>query len=230
MASKAPDLKRFYLLLGGLAVIGGGALAWMVLRPASAVSIPVNVTVQASDTSGFSGYYLGADSAPVTITEYADYQCPACGQFETLQFPTIKRQLIETGKVRWRYRDFPLDQIHPLARVAAHAGACADEQGQFWPMHDVIYEQQAAWSGSSRGASMFRDYAERIGLDLGRYDECMRSVRYAGRIQAAAEEGVRLGVNSTPSIIVGGRIYGYLGSDQLKSLVDSLIAAGATTP
>ncbi|HTC24963.1 MAG TPA: thioredoxin domain-containing protein, partial [Gemmatimonadales bacterium] len=124
MAEPAARMKGFYSALAGVAVIGVGVLGWMLSRP-RATSIPANVPVQAADTAGFRGYLLGSDSAKVEITEYADYQCPFCQTFSTLQMPTIKERLIDTGRLRWRYRDFPLQQ-HSFSRVAAHSAACAD--------------------------------------------------------------------------------------------------------
>lgn len=222
-----PGLNRFYLLLGGIAVLGAGALAYMAMSR-RAVSIPVDVTVLAADTAGFRGYLIGSPDAPVEVTEYADYQCPACQSFATIQWPDVKSRLIDTGKLRWRYRDFPLDQIHPYARLAAHSAACADEQGRFEAQFDQINNGFATWNrGGANGA--FRGYAEAIGLDLGRYDECMQSTRYAGRIQASLEEGVRLGVSGTPTFLINGRLYvDGLNSEQIRQIVDSLIAATAT--
>ena len=126
-------LNRFYLVLLAVAVGGGGLLFWQVRR--GVTSIPANVTVTAADTAGFQGYFLGDSGAPVVVTEYADYQCPSCQDFDIVQFPEVVRQLIETGKVRWRYRDFPLDRLHPFARLAAHSAACADDQGRYWQQH-----------------------------------------------------------------------------------------------
>jgi protein-disulfide isomerase len=219
-------MKRFYGILAGVAVIGIGVLAYLLSRPRS-VSIPANVTVQAADTAGFRGYVKGSDSAAVEITEYADYQCPFCQTFATLQMPTIEERLIRTGRLRWRYRDFPLQQ-HPWARVAAHSAACADEQGKYWPQHDRIYEGQGEWATARDASDNFRDYARANGLDLGRYDECMASGKFAGRIQASYEEGTRLGVSSTPTLLVGDRLYrGRIDSDAIRRLVDSLAPAAA---
>ncbi|HET7599171.1 MAG TPA: thioredoxin domain-containing protein, partial [Gemmatimonadales bacterium] len=170
MAEAPVGMKRFYALLAGIAVLGVGVLGYLLGRPGT-VSIPANVTVQSSDTAGFHGYVLGSPSAPVEITEYADYQCPFCQTFATLQMPTIEERLIKTGRLRWRYRDFPLQQ-HPFARLAAHSAACADEQGKFWQQHERIYEGQADWAASRNAAPLFRRYAQEIGLDLGRYDAC----------------------------------------------------------
>jgi len=221
MAETAPGVKRFYVILGLLALAGLGVLAYLLLRP-NTTSIPANVTVQASDTLGFRGYLKGSPDAPVEITEFADYQCPFCQTFATLQMPTIEERLIKTGRVRWRYRDFPLQQ-HPFARLAAHSAACADEQGKYWDQHQRIYEGQSEWAGARNAGPVFRDYARAGGLDLGRSDACMKAGKYAGRIQASYNEGVQLGVSSTPTLLVSGRLYrGRFDSDAITKLVDSL--------
>lgn len=221
MAAPKPGMKRFYILFGVLAAGGLVALFYLANRPAS-VSIPANVAVQASDTSGFRGYIKGSPGAPVEITEFADYQCPFCQTFATLQMPTIQQRLIDSGKLRWRYRDFPLQQ-HSFARLAAHSAACADEQGKYWEQHNRIYEGQQEWAATRDAGPLFRDYARVVGLDLGRYDACMKAAKYAGRIQASYNEGVQLGVNSTPTLLVGDRLYrGRVDSDAISKLVDSL--------
>jgi protein-disulfide isomerase len=200
-------------------------LAWLLSRPRS-VSVPANVAVRLADTAGFRGYLKGSDTAAVEITEYADYQCPFCQTFATLQMPTIEERLIRTGRLRWRYRDFPLQQ-HQWARLAAHSAACADEQGKYWPQHDRIFEGQGEWAGAGDAGDHFREYARANGLDLGPYDDCMKSGKYAGRIQASYEEGTRLGVGSTPTLLVGDRLYqGRIDSDAIARLVDSLAPRG----
>jgi protein-disulfide isomerase len=216
-----PGVKRFYVVFAIIALVGLGILGYLMLRPAT-VSIPANVTVQPSDTSGFRGYVKGSPQAPVEITEFADYQCPFCQTFATLQMPTIEDRLIKTGRVRWRYRDFPLQQ-HSFARLAAHSAACADEQGKYWEQHQRIYEGQSEWAAARNAASIFRDYAGGIGLNLNQYDACMQAGKYAGRIQASFNEGVQLGVSSTPTLLVGDRLYrGRFDSDAIIKLVDSL--------
>jgi len=221
MAATQAGMKRFYSVLAVMAVAGLGLLGYLLTRPAT-VSIPANVTVQASDTSGFKGYVKGSPTAPVEITEYADYQCPFCQTFATLQMPTIEERLINTGRLRWRYRDFPLQQ-HPFARLAAHSAACADEQGKYWDQHRRIYEGQAEWSAAGNAAPILRKYAGAAGVDLARYDACMQAGKYAGRIQADQNSGVALGVSSTPTILANGRLYqGRFDSDAITKLVDSL--------
>src|SRR5215210_5562572 len=226
MAETPGGMKRFYALFAGVAVVGLGALGYLLSKPAT-VSIPVNVAVRAADTLGFHGYVKGSESAPVEITEFADYQCPFCQTFATLQMPTIDERLVRTGRLRWRYRDFPLQQ-HPFARLAAHSAACADEQEKYWEQHDRIYEGQAEWAAARDAGPVFRRYAQADGLDLGRYDSCMESGKYAGRIQADYNSGVELGVSSTPTLLVNGRLHrGRFDSDAITKLVDSLARTAA---
>lgn len=221
MATPQAGVKRFYAVLAVLTLAGLGILAYLIFKPQT-VSIPANVVVQASDTSGFRGYLKGSPDAPVEITEFADFQCPFCQTFATLQMPTIDERLIQTGRVRWRYRDFPLQQ-HPFARLAAHSAACADEQGKYWDQHQRIYEGQSEWSAVRDAGPIFRNYAKAVGLDLGRYDACMKAGKYAGRIQASYNEGVQVGVNSTPTLLIGDRLYkGRFDSDAIIKMVDSL--------
>src|SRR3954467_7448536 len=176
MAGTQAGVKRFYTLFAVLALAGVGVLAYLLLKP-STISIPANVTAQPSDTSGFHGYVKGSKDAPVEITEFADYQCPFCQTFATLQMPTIEDRLINSGRLRWRYRDFPLQQ-HTFSRLAAHSAACADEQGKYWDQHMRIYEGQQAWAESRNAASIFRQYAQKGGLDMVRYDACMKAGKY----------------------------------------------------
>jgi len=136
-------------------------------------------------------------------------------------FP-FARSLINSGRLRWRYRDFPLQQ-HQFARLAAHSAACADEQGKYWAQHEQIYQGQSEWAAARDAGPLFRNYARTAGLDLGRYDSCMKSGKYAGRIQASYNEGVQLGVSSTPTLLIGNRLYrGRLDSDAIIKMVDSL--------
>ena len=142
-------MNRFYGLLVAVAVVAG-VLIWKGTRPGSggastAEGPPVAFT--AAD-SAFRGHMLGSDSAPVEIVEYADLQCPHCGEFAVVQFPTIREQLINTGRVRWWMRDFPLN--FPWSRVSALAAQCAGEQGRYWEMVEAIHQAQGDRGRSNR--------------------------------------------------------------------------------
>jgi protein-disulfide isomerase len=212
-------MNRFYMLLVAVALIGGGVL-WYGSRREAAPAVNAPTPLAAAD--GFQGFTLGADSAKVEVTEYSDFECPFCASFATVQMPVIRQQLIATGKVRWRYRDFPLPS-HQYSRYAALAAQCGGEQGKFWEMHDQVFtNHQWAQTGKNPSA-LFRDFARTIGLDLDKYDACVDGQRYAGRIQASVQEGEALGVRGTPSFFVNGRPFqGRATSDDFKALVDSL--------
>jgi protein-disulfide isomerase len=104
-----------------------------------------------------------------------------------------------------------------------HAAACAADQDKYWPMHDKLYEGQSDWAVVGNPAPIFHGYAQAVGLDVGRYDECMKTGKFAGRIQASHDLAVRYGVGSTPTLMVGNRLWtGRIDSDAIIRLVDSL--------
>lgn len=138
----------------------------------------------------------GAEDAEVTIIEYSDFECPFCSQFH----PTMQRIVDTYGdNVRWVYRHFPLTSIHPNATKFALATECAAEQGDFWGMADLIFENQ------SLGASdaTLRTHANTLGLDAEALVSCVSSNKYADRIKTDSDEAVAAGGRGTPySIIV----------------------------
>jgi protein-disulfide isomerase len=218
-------MNRFFAVFGVLAVALVAVLIYLLTAapgtaPAAATSVPTAVV-----DDGFRGYTLGRDDAPVEVTEYGDFECPACAGFATIQMPTIKTQLIATGKLRWRYRDYPLP-MHAYARLAAHAAQCAGEQGKFWEMHDQLFYDHS-WAQTGRDPSrQFRDLARAAGVDVGRYDACMESGRYASRIEFSRQEGEQRLVDGTPTFYINGVKYtGRSNSDAFKAAVDSAAAA-----
>lgn len=217
-------MNRFYVVLAVLAV-ALGAVLFVLLRPGSGATTAAAGAPAAVVDDGFRGYTLGSGDAVVEITEYSDFECPFCANFATIQMPTIKEQLISTGKVRWRFRDFPLP-VHRYSRFAAHAAQCAGAQEKFWDMHDqLFYHHQWAQTGKDP-AGLFRDFAQAAGLDLQRYDACMTAGRYASRIEFSRQEGDRLLVNGTPTFFINGKEFkgSRATSDAFKAIADSIIA------
>ena len=213
-------MKRFYMILVALAAAGGAVLFLASRGQPVPGAIEGPTPVVASD--GFTGFTIGSDSAPVEVVEYSDFECPFCARFATLQMPAVRRQLIETGVVRWRFREFPLPG-HPYARYAAHAAHCAGEQGRFWEMHDAIFADHSWAQTGKKPARLFNAMAERSGVDLAAYKACMQSNRFAARIEAARQEGDARGVGGTPTFFVNGVPYrGNPTSDAFKALADSL--------
>jgi protein-disulfide isomerase len=160
-------------------------------------------------------HVIGAAHGAVTVVEYGDFECPNCRQ----AFPAVKLMLERfAGQVRFVFRHFPLEDVHPHALAAALAAECAGGQGQFWAMHDLLFENQLHLRSQD-----LRNYAERLGLDLARFSAEMDDQIYLQRIREQLQGGVDSGVRGTPGFFVNGRIQDV--SYGLRSLFDSVEAA-----
>ncbi len=142
-------------------------------------------------------YVIGKANAPLVLIEYTDYQCPYCGRFEAQTFPDIKKNLIDTGKVRFIQRDLPLE-FHQFALKAAQAARCAGEQGKYWEMKDVLFKNQTKLDAES-----MTSYAKIIGLNEDKYKTCASSDKYVKEIGDEAKYANSLGINGTPSFVLG---------------------------
>jgi protein-disulfide isomerase len=140
---------------------------------------------------------LGAADAPVTVVEFTDYQCPFCRRFVQTTFPALKRDYIDTGKLRWIVRDMPLG-FHQNAHQAAEAAHCAGDQGKYWEMRDTLFQ-----NNSKLGAEQLPGYAREIGLDIDAFSACLASNRHQAQIDQSSQEAVRVGITGTPSFIIG---------------------------
>jgi len=141
---------------------------------------------------------LGRASAPVTLIEFSDFQCPFCQRVE----PTLKRVRDTYGdKVRIVWKDFPLTQIHPQAFKAGEAAHCAGDQGKYWEYHDRLFANQQALQPDD-----LKKHATDLGLNGSAFASCLDSSKYGERVRDGVAEGTRLGVNSTPTIYVNGRM------------------------
>jgi protein-disulfide isomerase len=220
----AGQMKLFYGGLAAIAVVGVGMI-WLARSRGAESATPQ--AVPAGVSAAFAGHVMGSDSAPVTVVEYADFECPACAQFAVLTAPDIKQRLVATGRVRWVFRDLPLEG-HRNSMPAHHAGQCAGEQGKFFEMHDQLYFNHGRWVTESRPQRRFREFAQAIGLDLRQYDECMSSGRYMARLQQARLDAAAAGVGSTPTFDIGTqRVPGALLYDDFKRYVDQAAAGAA---
>jgi protein-disulfide isomerase len=141
---------------------------------------------------------LGRADAPITLVEFSDYQCPFCQRFVSTTFPALKKDYIDTGKVRYVFRDFPLDQLHPYARKAAEAAHCAGEQAKYWEMHDLLFRKQLELA-----IPQLAQHARMIGVDGTKFDRCLLSGRYASRVERGLTDGAAAGVQGTPGFVVG---------------------------
>jgi protein-disulfide isomerase len=139
----------------------------------------------------------GNKNAKITIVEYSDIQCPFCSRFHETMLQVMKNY---PDKVRWVFRHFPLESIHPYARKAAEAAECAGEQGKFWEYTDKLYANQA-----SLNTEYLSTAAEEVGLNTSKFDSCLSSGRMAARVSADLQQGQNLGVKGTPGSFINGK-------------------------
>lgn len=147
----------------------------------------------------------GNASAPVTIIEFTDYQCPYCQRHVAETLPTLLAQLVESGRVHYVVKDFPLEDIHPQAQDAAVAARCAGEQDAYWPMHDALFAEQQAWTEAApQHNEYFTTMAGELALDTAAFTTCLESGQHDAVVQANLDEGVALGVRGTPTFFIDG--------------------------
>jgi protein-disulfide isomerase len=187
---------------------GGPAVSLLLDAPR------VQVDVAATDPA------LGGASAPVTLVEFSDFQCPFCQRVE----PTLKQIRDKYGdKVRIVWKDFPLTQIHPQAFKASEAAHCAGDQGKFWEYHDRLFANQQALQLTDLKA-----HAAALGLNAATFDACLDGSKYAERVRDGVAAGSRLGVNSTPTSYVNGRMLsGSLPFEAFSAVIDEELAKTA---
>ena len=140
---------------------------------------------------------LGSKKAPLTIVEFTDYQCPFCQRFHTTAFPDLKKNYIDTGKVRFYSRDLPLN-FHPDAMRAAEAARCASDQGQFWRLRDVMGANPNKLDMDSLVAD-----ATDLKMDVKAFRACVESEKYKSAVQTDVMEAMKIGANGTPTFMVG---------------------------
>ncbi len=158
----------------------------------------------------------GNFDAPVTIVEWSDFQCPYCSRFHE----TMKQVMTNyPDQVRWVYKHFPLDSIHPYAKKAAEASECAADQGKFWEYADELFKNQ-----SSINQEYFSKAAEEIGINTNQFNQCLNSGKYKTKVEADYQQGIKSGVRGTPGNFINGRsVPGAVPYEQIKSVIDSLL-------
>jgi protein-disulfide isomerase len=180
----------------------------------------------------------GPEDAPVTIIEFSDFQCPFCSRFINQTYPQIKQEY--EGQVRFVYRDFPLNSIHPWAQKAAEAGECADDQGKFWEYHDAIFQAQTSLTqgyetaataqaadpsaGLTAAVDALKGLAPNLGLDTATFNQCLDSGTHAEEVQKDYQEGITYGVTGTPAFFINGvTVIGAQPYANFKSVIDAAL-------
>ena len=142
--------------------------------------------------------YLGSTDAPVTMFGYSDYQCPFCSRHATMVLPGLVKQYVDSGKLKIVMKEFPIESLHSRAFAASQATLCADAQGKYWEMHDLVFANQRAMTDDN-----FIAHSETLGLDATAFEACLTDEETSERIRAEILEGQGLGISGTPSFVVG---------------------------
>lgn len=182
--------------VGLLALIIGLFGYYFISMATDTSSNPVNIEVNAND------HVRGAVNGKVTLVEFGDFQCPACGAYDP-----IVRQVIEQNKndVKFVFKHFPLTQIHRNALPASKATEAAGLQGKYWEMHDMLYDHQEEWSSAMNVKEVFANYAKVLSLDVNKFLIDMDNKSIEENILNEYKEGVKLGVQGTPTFFLNGK-------------------------
>jgi protein-disulfide isomerase len=156
-------------------------------------TIPENVSLLLAGAPS-----LGDPAARIAIVEFGDYQCPYCGQHANQVLPEILRDYVNTGKVRYFFKDTPVESIHPQALKASEAALCSGDQGKYWEMHDRLFKNQQALTEND-----LPSHARALQLDVPRFQECLNNGTHTGQIRNGIQEVMKFGVRGTPTFFVG---------------------------
>ncbi len=210
--------KRFLIVLA-VVILGFGGL-YLVGKSNKAAAPGSTSSSNAQPTT----HLFGSGKKKVTLIEYGDYQCPACGAY----YPLVKA-VVEKYKddIYLQFRNYPLVTIHQNAFAGSRAAEAADMQGKYWEMHDLLYEQQRTWSASNSPKIYFDQYATELKLDLKKFDDDYSSSTVNDRIAADIKEGQKIGADSTPTFVLDGKKLDQNPKDQasFEKLITDAIAA-----
>ncbi|HHB89763.1 MAG TPA: hypothetical protein ENK60_00485 [Anaerolineae bacterium] len=167
---------------------------------------------------------IGDPNAPVVIVEFSDYQCPFCLRHYQQTMPQLKKEYIDTGKVLYVFKDFPLS-FHEQAMPAAMAAECAGEQGQYWEMHDKLFSERDKWNENPDVNNIMKQFAQELGLNMDAFNACFDSGKYEDEILADMHEGIAAGVQGTPAFFINGQfISGAQPFEVFKQVIDQILA------
>lgn len=220
--------SKFFGALALVAVAGAAFIGYRMTNKPAAAPPAMPAPGDTALVKQARGYTLGKADAPVEIMEFADFECPSCGRFAALAEPDIRKNYVETGKVKFTFYDWPLTNAHRNTIPAHSAAACADDQGKFWPMHDILLERQEEWNGfvTDDPRKVIAGYAQQLGLDMAKWNACMDAGTHLDRIKANYALGMTMQVRGTPSFYIDGQpVGGGFSYDEIARAIDDALAA-----
>jgi protein-disulfide isomerase len=236
---RSAQQRRLWFFGGAVAIAVVAASVLILANKGGGSSLPI-VVAAAPLENGIpaDGTTMGDPSAPITVVEYGDFQCPGCAQFAQSDQAKLIQEYVATGKIRFEFHAFPfLDHTLSLnadgsvtangdgeSVLAAEAALCAADQGKFWQYHDTVY---ANHSGENQGAysrDRLVEMAKLIGLDTTTFSTCLDQVTHKAEVESLYAQAVQSGVTQTPSFEVNGEVSPYNGYDDLKARIDAALA------
>ncbi len=213
-------VKRVLLWVLVFAALGGTVFGLVKLGS----SLPPGQATLLSNSVSPSDWLRGNKDAKTILVEYGDFQCPACGAF----YPLVKQLEGEyKDKLLFVFRHFPLKQIHANADLAARAAQAAGQQGKFWEMHDMIFENQNVWSNQSKAQDIFVSYAQKIGLEIEHFKKDLDSQEVKTAIDVDYKSGLQSGVDATPTFFLNGKKVKPASYEDFKNLLDKALNGGS---
>lgn len=211
------ETKLFLGIIIGTIVIVGIGIA-MLSRPASIKKADPALLIHADSNK------ISTPSATVTLIEFSDFQCPACGAY----YPVVTQVLKDFKKdITFVYRNFPLTELHPNAQMAAQAAEAAGVQGKYWEMHDLLFTKQKDWSESTSPRDIFAGYADTLGMNSDQFKKDIDSDVVKKRVTQDITDGQTLGITGTPTFYLDGvKIENPPTFADFEALVKAAIAAG----
>lgn len=217
------DVKKFiWIAVVAIVLIGGGLTAYYASQGSQGKTV-ADPKLLVHDDSHSSA--KGPFQSKVTLVEFGDYECPACGYTA----PIVAKVISEYPQVNFIFRNFPLP-MHKNALRAAYAAEAAGEQGKFWEMHDWLYQTQDKWGESDTAMDMFMAEAQTLGLDTAKFKKDVESNKYLDAINRDRNDGVALGIDSTPTFFLNGKInVGAFGYADLKAAIEKELGQSSST-
>jgi protein-disulfide isomerase len=191
---------------------------WILGLTPLAVAVPGGSTAQEVDLEGI-GYVLGSPEAPVAVVELGDFGCWACALFHRTTWPTIEREFVQTGRVRWRHVPFLFGLRH--GDDGTKAAECAADQGQYWEMHDLLFTRHEEWTKPRNPKDFLHTYAKELVLDAEAFETCYKDDHGKARTRRATRAADHLDVSGTPTFFINGsRALGALTTEVFRALLE----------
>ena len=210
------------IIIGAACILAAFAILWprqeaeSTFEPFAAV---------ASQDDPLASRAKGSPTAPVTVFEMSDFQCPYYRRHATETYPALEREYVNSGKVRWVFVNFPLP-MHPNATPAAEVAMCGAQQGKFWPIHDLLFKHQEVWAPLKEPAEFMLSLADSVGADRAQLTSCVEGKQTRRIIETDAMGAARAGATSTPTFYIeGGLLVGAYPIEVFRQILDSVYTA-----